>query len=77
MTFFKLIDKLKTSVIIHIYNIDKYIDKCISSVRNQTLREIEKICVDDCSPDNRSNRIGLVGRSIACWINCCMKALHI
>ena len=42
----------KISVIIPIYNAEKYIKKCIDSIRKQTLREIEIILVDDGSNDN-------------------------
>jgi len=42
----------KLSIIIPVYNVEKYLDKCLSSVINQTLREIEIILVDDQSPDN-------------------------
>ncbi|MCD5380644.1 glycosyltransferase [Candidatus Gracilibacteria bacterium] len=40
------------SVIVPIYNVEKYIDKCLSSIRDQTLQELEILCIDDCSPDN-------------------------
>ncbi len=42
----------KISVIIPIYGTEKYLDKCLNSVRKQTFKEFEIICVDDCSPDN-------------------------
>lgn len=42
---------VKLSVIIPVYNVEKYIDECVSSVLNQTLRDIEIILVDDESPD--------------------------
>ncbi len=46
----------KISVIIPIYNVEKYLEKCLESVINQTYKDLEIICVDDCSPDN-SNKI--------------------
>ena len=42
----------KVSVIIPVYNVEKYIDTCIQSVVKQTLKDIEIILVDDESPDN-------------------------
>ncbi len=42
----------KLSIIIPVYNVEKYLDKCLSSVINQTLRDIEIILVNDQSPDN-------------------------
>ena len=42
----------KISAIIPVYNVEKYLDKCIESVINQTLKDIEIILIDDESPDN-------------------------
>ena len=42
---------IKVSVIIPVYNTEKYLRKCLDSVCNQTLQDIEIICVNDCSPD--------------------------
>lgn len=42
----------KVSVIVAIYNSEKFLDKCISSIINQTYTNIEIILVDDGSPDN-------------------------
>ena len=42
----------KVSVIIPVYKAEPYLRDCLDSVVNQTLKEIEIICVDDGSPDN-------------------------
>lgn len=42
----------KVSVIIPVHGVERYIEECITSVQRQTLREIEIIPINDCSPDN-------------------------
>lgn len=64
----------KISVIVPVYNVEKYIAECLDSLITQTLRDIEIICVDDCSTDEsvkiirryikRDNRIKLVCKKV-------------
>lgn len=42
----------KISIIIPVYNVERYLDKCVLSAINQTLQDIEIILVDDESPDS-------------------------
>ena len=42
----------KISVIVPVYNVEKYLEKCLTSLVNQTLKDIEIIVVNDGSPDN-------------------------
>lgn len=41
----------KVSVIVPIYNVEKYIEKCVRSLFEQTFDDIEYIFVDDATPD--------------------------
>lgn len=42
----------RISIAIPVYNTEKYIRRCIESVLNQSLNDIEIVIVDDCTPDN-------------------------
>lgn len=42
----------KVSVIVPIYNVEQYLEECVNSLINQSLKNIEIILVDDGSPDN-------------------------
>lgn len=43
--------KEKVSIIVPVYNVEDYIEKCVKSLMNQTYDNIEIILVDDGSPD--------------------------
>lgn len=50
-------NKYKVSIIIPVFNMEEYIKECLDSILNQTLKEIEIICIDDCSTDKSSEII--------------------
>ena len=43
---------IKVSVVVPIYNVERFLPECVKSIQNQTLKHIEIILVDDESPDN-------------------------
>ena len=40
------------SVIVPIFNCEKYLEECLKSIQNQTFEDFEVICVNDGSTDN-------------------------
>lgn len=48
---------VKVSVVIPVYNCEKYVGQCIGSVLDQTLKELEVICVDDGSTDRSAEEV--------------------
>ncbi len=79
----------KVSVIIPVYNAEKYLRECLDSVVNQTLRDIEIICVNDGSTDNSAailqeytkadSRITIIGQEnqgLSAARNCGMRCAH-
>lgn len=52
--------RIKVSIIVAAYNIEKYIYKCIDSIKNQTFKDIEIIIVNDGSTDKTLNIINNV-----------------
>ena len=45
----------KVSIVIPVYNVEEYLRECLDSVINQTLRDIEIICINDGSTDNSAD----------------------
>lgn len=50
-------ETIKVSVIVPVYNVEEYIEECIESIVNQTLKEIEIIIVNDGTKDNSMKKI--------------------
>ena len=52
---YSLLKNPKISVLIPVYNGEKYLNYSIKSIQNQKMKEIEIILIDDCSIDNSLN----------------------
>lgn len=48
---------MKISIVVAVYNIESYLNQCLDSLINQTIKDIEIICVNDGSTDNSQNII--------------------
>lgn len=69
-------NSINVSIIIPVFNTEKYLKKCLDSILDQSLANIEVICIDDCSTDsskhilddykNRDSRIIVLHNSINC-----------
>ncbi len=46
---------IRFSIIIPVYNVEKYLDECLQSILSQKFGNFEIICIDDCSTDNSWN----------------------
>lgn len=53
----------KVSIIVPIYNTEKYLEACLSSIKNQTHKNLEIILVDDGSTDNSAKIIDAFAKS--------------
>lgn len=45
-------DEKKVTIIVPVYNVEKYLDRCLTSIVNQTYKNLEILLIDDGSPDN-------------------------
>lgn len=43
---------MEVSIIVPIFNVEKYITRCLDSISNQTFKDFEVILIDDCGNDN-------------------------
>ena len=64
----------KVSVVVPVYNVEQYFGACLDSLINQTLQDIEIVCINDCSTDNslsilkeyaqKDNRIKIINQEV-------------
>ena len=52
--------KVEISIIIPVYNVEKYLRECLDSIVNQTFKDIEIICVDDGSTDETDSVVARI-----------------
>ena len=66
----------KISIIVPVYNVEKYIDKCLKSLTQQTLQDIEIIIVNDGSLDKSVEIIENYVKDNLTKIKYCTKLLR-
>lgn len=79
-------EKPLISVIVPIYKVEKYLNKCVKSIINQTYKNLEIILVDDGSPDNcgkicdklaeRDDRIRIIHKKMEGYLQQEMQGLR-
>lgn len=57
---------MKVSIIIPVYKVEKYIERCLQSINDQAYKDIECIIVNDCTPDNSF-------KMAQCYVNSCIQ----
>ena len=48
-------EKELISIIVPVYNVENYLERCLQSLINQTYKNIEIVCINDGSTDNSLN----------------------
>ena len=61
--------EIKVTVLVAIYNAEKYLMECLESLINQSLKEIEIICINDGSTDNSQIILEKYGRHHGTYIH--------
>lgn len=51
------------SVVVPIYNVEKYVVRCLESLINQSYKDIEILCVDDCSTDHSLELVETIAKT--------------
>lgn len=66
---------IKITIVIPIYNVEKYIARCLESVINQTMTEgVECLIINDCTPDNSMDIVQDMIRN--CHCNITFRIIH-
>lgn len=74
MRFLRCIDKqMKVSVIIPVYNVEKYIKRCLESIERQTLKDFELVIINDGSQDDSQKIIDEFTEKKTCEVQCLIK----
>jgi len=78
---------MKISTVVPVYNVERYLEQCIESILNQTLKDIEIICINDGSTDSslsilkkykkQDSRIKLIDKSNGGYGSACNRGLDI
>ena len=79
----------KVSILMPACNVEKFLKECMDSVVNQTLKDIEIICIDDGSRDStgnildeyaqKDNRIKVIHKANSgyeCWTSKCDRRIY-
>ena len=64
---------IKVSVLVPVYGVEKFIERCVRSLMEQTYDNIEYIFVDDCSPDKS---VQILESVLAQYNRLSVKILH-
>ena len=66
----------KISLLIPVYGVEKYIERCARSLFGQTYQNIEYIFVDDCTKDSNKQRGKVVGDSCLAFKTSCFHNVY-